>query len=243
MPVALHHRAEAVVEVEHDVAVDVPDPGALSVGEIHRPGLAHLVRGRDPVRERLPRPLVHVARAGCPVVEPLPPRAPQARESALCRSRIGVRVAITSPSFDQFDRVADADVPRLLDGAVDAEVDVLTLSKAAVPLDHAERVEVPLAGVRVARRRRAAGTGPPTRTSGLADAQEPSVPLVLLVGAAAAEADEHAEAPVVDGLLPARLPAQLLDRRVGEERHRLDVVTRPRARRSGRGEAACRRSG
>ena len=94
--VALHHRAEAVVEVEHDVAVDVPDARALSVGEIHRPGLAHLVGGRDPVRERLLRPLVHVARAGCPVVEA---RLLARRKLAnpLLSISTGVRVAITRP--------------------------------------------------------------------------------------------------------------------------------------------------
>ena len=45
MRVALDHRAEAVVEVPHLVAVDVPDLRAGAALEVDRPRLAHLVAG------------------------------------------------------------------------------------------------------------------------------------------------------------------------------------------------------
>ena len=68
---ALHHRAEPVVEVEHLVPVDVPDPGALAVGQVERPRMTHLVGGGDAAGERPSRPLVHRPRALRPPVEPL----------------------------------------------------------------------------------------------------------------------------------------------------------------------------
>ena len=53
MRVALDHRAEAVVEVPHLVAVDVPDLGAVAALQVDRPRLAHLVAGRHPGGEVL----------------------------------------------------------------------------------------------------------------------------------------------------------------------------------------------
>ena len=61
--VALHHRAEAVVEVEVLVAVDVPDLGALAVGEVDRPRIARLVRRGDAAGEALLGAGVEVPRA------------------------------------------------------------------------------------------------------------------------------------------------------------------------------------
>src|SRR5436190_14444865 len=71
MGVALRHRAEAVVEVEHFVSVDVPDPRALAALEVDRPWVAHLVRGGDPAGKRRPRALVHRARLAGALVERL----------------------------------------------------------------------------------------------------------------------------------------------------------------------------
>ena len=45
--VPLDHRAEAVVEVEVAVAVDVPDLAALAPGQVDRPRIAGLVGRRD----------------------------------------------------------------------------------------------------------------------------------------------------------------------------------------------------
>ena len=62
--VALDHRAEAVVEVEVLVAVDVPDERAGAALEVDRPGVAQLVRRRDAAGQGLLGALVHLARAG-----------------------------------------------------------------------------------------------------------------------------------------------------------------------------------
>ena len=68
--VALHHRAEAVVEVEQLVPVDVPDLRPAPAGEVDRPGIAHLVGGGDAGGEGLAGALVHGLRGARPLVEP-----------------------------------------------------------------------------------------------------------------------------------------------------------------------------
>ena len=50
--VPLHHRAEAVVEVDVLVAVDIPHPRALATGQVDGPGLTALEGGRNPAGER-----------------------------------------------------------------------------------------------------------------------------------------------------------------------------------------------
>src|SRR5205085_4827197 len=67
--VALSHRAEAVVEVEQLVAVDIPDPCPLAAVEIDRPRLAELVRGGDAAGERRARALVQRPRHRRPLVQ------------------------------------------------------------------------------------------------------------------------------------------------------------------------------
>ena len=123
-------------------------------------------------------------------------------------------------------------MPGSLDRAVDAEVDVLALAQAPVGLDLPERVEVAHAGVRAARRRRAARHRAADAHEGLAETKQTTVPRVFLVRLAAVEVDEHAEAAPVERLVAAGAAAQLLDRRVGQERDRLHVAAV--ARRSGR---------
>ena len=61
--VALDHRAEAVVEVEHLVAVDVPDARAVAALEVDRPRVAHLVGRGDAAAEHVAGALVHRPRA------------------------------------------------------------------------------------------------------------------------------------------------------------------------------------
>src|SRR3954467_14753650 len=43
MGVALDHRSEAVVEIDHLIAVDVPDLRSMSTFDIDRPRVAHLI--------------------------------------------------------------------------------------------------------------------------------------------------------------------------------------------------------
>src|SRR5205085_9185199 len=62
MGVALRRRAEAVVEVEHLVAVYVPDTCPIAAFEVDGPGVAKLVRGGDTADERSSGPLVHRTR-------------------------------------------------------------------------------------------------------------------------------------------------------------------------------------
>ena len=66
---ALHHRAEAVVEVEVLVAVDVPDVGALAAGQVDRPRVARLIGGRNPANEAPLRPRVELPGALRALVE------------------------------------------------------------------------------------------------------------------------------------------------------------------------------
>ena len=61
MGVPLHHRAEAVVEVEVLVAVDIPDVRALAPRQVDRPRVARLVRRGDPADEAPLRPGVELA--------------------------------------------------------------------------------------------------------------------------------------------------------------------------------------
>ena len=58
--VALDHRAEAVVEVPHLVAVHIPHARAGAALEVDRPGVAQLVGGGDATGEVDLRPLVHL---------------------------------------------------------------------------------------------------------------------------------------------------------------------------------------
>ena len=60
---ALDHRAEAVVEVDHLRAVDVPDVRADAALEVDRPRIAELVRRGDAARQGAERALVHASRA------------------------------------------------------------------------------------------------------------------------------------------------------------------------------------
>src|ERR671922_1182285 len=69
MRVALDHRAEAVVEVPHLVAVDVPDLRALAALEVDRPRVAQLVGGGDARAEDLVGATEHLGRAAGAVVE------------------------------------------------------------------------------------------------------------------------------------------------------------------------------
>src|SRR6266436_6334220 len=62
MGVALRHRAEAVVKVEHLVAVDVPDPRSLAALKIDRPRLANLIRGGNSSGKRRSSAFVHRTR-------------------------------------------------------------------------------------------------------------------------------------------------------------------------------------
>ena len=55
--VALDHRAEAVVEVPHLVAVDVPDLRSVAALHVDRPRLAQLVGGGHTAREVMTGPL------------------------------------------------------------------------------------------------------------------------------------------------------------------------------------------
>src|SRR5262245_5250938 len=59
MRVALHHRAEAVVEVEVLVAVHVPDARALAASEVDGPGVTRVERGRDAAGQRRARSPEH----------------------------------------------------------------------------------------------------------------------------------------------------------------------------------------
>ena len=70
MGMALHHRAEAVVEIDAPCAVDVPDVRALAALEVDRPRVEELVRGRDAADENRARPLEHTSRSGRRLVEP-----------------------------------------------------------------------------------------------------------------------------------------------------------------------------
>ena len=67
--VALHHRAEAVVEVEELVPVDVPDLRADAAGEVDRPWIPHLIGRGDPAGEALAGALVHGPRGAGALVE------------------------------------------------------------------------------------------------------------------------------------------------------------------------------
>ena len=67
--VALDHRAEAVVEVPHLVAVDVPHLRAGPALEVDRPRIAQLVRRRDARAQHLVGAAVHLGRRPGPVVE------------------------------------------------------------------------------------------------------------------------------------------------------------------------------
>ena len=57
--VALDHRAEAVVEVPHAVAVDVVDDRPLAGRQVDRPRIARLIARRHAAAERLTRAAVH----------------------------------------------------------------------------------------------------------------------------------------------------------------------------------------
>ena len=61
---ALDHRAEAVVEVDHLRAINVPDVGADAALEVDRPRIAELVRRGHTTRQRDLGALVHAARTG-----------------------------------------------------------------------------------------------------------------------------------------------------------------------------------
>ena len=62
--VALHHGAEAVVEVDVLVAVHVPHARPLAAREVDRPGLAGLERGRDAAGQHAAGPLEQPPRLG-----------------------------------------------------------------------------------------------------------------------------------------------------------------------------------
>ena len=94
--VPLHHRAEAVVEVEHLVAVDVPDLRALAVREVDRPRVAQLVGRGDAGAQHLVGPLVHRERALRTLVEPLLLAFDQAAD-ALAVQRDGARSGHGTP--------------------------------------------------------------------------------------------------------------------------------------------------
>src|SRR3954469_14815363 len=67
--VALDHGPEAVVEVVHLVAVDVPDARTVAVLEVDRPGGAGLGGGRDPAAQHAVRAFVHRVRTRRALVE------------------------------------------------------------------------------------------------------------------------------------------------------------------------------
>ena len=69
--VALDHRAEAVVEVQVLVAVDVPHARAVTALEVDRPRVAQLVGRRHAARQHGVRALVHLAGCGGGRVEAL----------------------------------------------------------------------------------------------------------------------------------------------------------------------------
>ncbi len=69
--VALHHRAEAVVVVDHAGAVDVPHVRAVTALEVDRPRVAQLVGRRDAAGQRAARPGVHGLRGSGALVQPL----------------------------------------------------------------------------------------------------------------------------------------------------------------------------
>src|SRR5918911_650421 len=117
-----------------------------------------------------------------------------------------LRRAVEEVERERLHRVAEPDAAGLLHLAVDAEVDLALGVLAPVGLDQAQRVEVAVAGGRVAGRDRAAGDGAAQRDERRADAHAPADPRVLLVRLAAGEVDQHAEAPAVDlaGAGPAR---------------------------------------
>src|SRR5438270_10639492 len=103
--------------------------------------------------------------------------------------------------LDEVERVADANTAGLIDLRVDAEVDLALARVAAVILDQLQRVEVTLAGVRVARGHGAAFDRTADPQHSVAYAYEAGIPLVLLVRAAAIDREQHAKASGVD-LLP-----------------------------------------
>jgi hypothetical protein len=69
MGVALQHRAEAVVEVEELVAVDIPDALTLASGQIDRPGVTGLKRRSDPARQHPSGAPKHRGRPGRALVQ------------------------------------------------------------------------------------------------------------------------------------------------------------------------------
>ena len=69
--VALDHRPEAVVEVVHLVAVDVPHARPVAVLEVDRPRLAQLVGGGDAAGEHVAGAFVHPLRRLRALVEAL----------------------------------------------------------------------------------------------------------------------------------------------------------------------------
>src|SRR5919109_178368 len=166
-----------------------------------------------PVRE-----LVKTTRLGGEAGAGLEPRT-TAAASALHMTR-GYAYFVTKQSNVCKDRIAEPDPSRLRDLAVDAEVDLRPLPRAAVGLDLAQRVEVADAGLRVLGRDRAARDLLAEQDDGLADLDAAAEPLVLLVRADAADPDQHPEAPLVDALVAAGAAAELLERRLREHRHR-----------------------
>src|SRR5919109_3797882 len=158
-------------------------------------------------------------RLGCEAGAGLEPRT-TAAASALHMTR-GYAYLVTKQSkvCKRFDRIAEAHPPRFRDLAVDAEVDLRPLPRAAVGLDLAQRVEVADAGLRVLGRDRAARDLLAEQDDGLADLDAAAEPLVLLVRADAADPDQHPEAPRVDALVAVGAPAELLERCLREHRH------------------------
>ena len=67
----LKHRSEAVVEVPHLVAVNIPDLRPLPPFKVNGPGLAQLVRGGDTAGKAVSRAVVHVAGPLGPFIEAL----------------------------------------------------------------------------------------------------------------------------------------------------------------------------
>ena len=68
---ALDHRPEAVVEVVHLVAVDVPHARPVAVLEVDRPRLAQLIGGGDAAGEDVAGAVVHPLRGLRALVEAL----------------------------------------------------------------------------------------------------------------------------------------------------------------------------
>ena len=92
-----------------------------------------------------------------------------------------------------------------------------------------ERVEVAAAGLGAGRRDRAAGDLLERPHHRVTEPDLAADPLVLLVGPDAVDVDEHPEAPPVHRLDP-RLPRELRERRLREDRHRAArTVDRTRA--------------